>query len=178
MTRILRRLLFTSLLFCILFSVPVFAKPSASTVKKAYTTYRSKKGISQYKLIDVDKNGILDMAYCKNERIGLCSYSSKTKKVVLAKVSAVLGKGAAKFYYNKSKHYFGWCTGSTGGGQYSIYKLSGTKATRKIYLVWRNSKGAARPYQKLNGTSISSSRLDQEIQKIWKYGQVEFEKYM
>ena len=161
------------MLMLLLIAVPVSAKPAKSTVKKAYQTYRIKKGINQYKLVNIDKNGILDMIYCKDERMGVCSYKASKKKVVLVKRAPMTGKAPLTVYYNKSKHYFGWCQGDTGGGKYTIYKMEGTKAKSTISIKWANGKFEP-AYQKLNGKNISDTQLNKEIQKIWKYRSVTF----
>ena len=162
------------LMLLLLIAVPVSAKPSKSTVKKAYQTYRIKKGIHQYKLVDVDKNGVQDMLYCKDERMGVCSYKTSKKKVVLVKRAPMTGKAPLTLYYNKSKHYFGWCQGDTGGGKYTIYKLKGTKAKSAIAIKWAN--GRLQPaYWKKNGKNISKAQFDKEVQKIWKYKTITFE---
>ena len=162
------------MLILLLVAVPVSAKPSKATVKKSYETYRIKKGIYQYKLVDIDKNGILDMIYCKDERMGVCSYKSSKKKVVLVKRAPMTGKAPLTVYYNKSKHYFGWCQADTGGGKYAIYKLKGTRAKSAIMIKWAN--GRLQPaYHKKNGKSISDEQFNKEVQKIWKYKTVKFE---
>ena len=70
------------MLITIITVVPVYAKPSKKTVANAYKTYRTSKGIKQYKLVDIDKNGIKEMIYYKDLSCGFCTYSAKTKKVV------------------------------------------------------------------------------------------------
>ena len=166
-------LILFAILACLCAAIPVSAKPSASTVKNAYDKYKSKKGISCSLYVDIDKNGIVDMIYTRNGALGVCSYSSSKKKVVKVKEVAGTGKAPSKVYYNTSKHYFGWCTGSTGGGDYYIYKLKGTTATRKIHLKWRNQKGGG-PYNKLNGKTISDAEFDKQKNKIWNYKSIQF----
>ena len=166
-------LILFAILACLCAAIPVSAKPSANTVKNAYDKYKSKKGISRSLYVDIDKNGIVDMIYTRNGALGVCSYSSSIKKVVKVQEVAGTGKAPSKVYYNTSKHYFGWCSGSTGGGDYYIYKLKGTTATRKIHLKWRNQKGGG-PYNKLNGKPISDAEFDKQKNKIWNYKSIQF----
>ena len=166
-------LILFAILACLCAAIPVSAKPSANTVKNAYDKYKSKKGIYRNLYVDIDKNGIVDMIYTGNGALGVCSYSSSIKKVVKVQEVAGTGKAPSKVYYNTSKHYFGWCSGSTGGGDYYIYKLKGTTATRKIHLKWRNQKGGG-PYNKLNGKTISDAEFDKQKNKIWNYKSIQF----
>ena len=73
MRRIIATLL---LLLCvsIIFTIPVFATPSRTIVTKAYNSYQKKKGISQYKLIDIDKNGVKEMLYYSDGRVVYLSH--------------------------------------------------------------------------------------------------------
>ena len=166
-------LILFAILACLCAAIPVSAKPSANTVKNEYEKYKSKKGIYRSLYVDIDKNGIVDMIYTRNGALGVCSYSSSKKKVVKVKEVAGTGKAPSKVYYNTSKHYFGWCTGSTGGGDYYIYKLKGTTATRKIHLKRRKQKGGG-PYNKLNGKTISDAEFDKQKNKIWNYKSIQF----
>ena len=165
-------LILFAILACLCAAIPVSAKPSATTVKM-HMKNKSKKGIYRSLYVDIDKSGIVDMIYTRNGALGVCSYSSSIKKVVKVQEVAGTGKAPSKVYYNTSKHYFGWCTGSTGGGDYYIYKLKGTTATRKIHLKWRNQKGGG-PYNKLNGKTISDAEFDKQKNKIWNYKSIQF----
>ena len=165
-------LILFAILACLCAAIPVSAKPSATTVKM-HMKNKSKKGIYRSLYVDIDKSGIVDMIYTRNGALGVCSYSSSIKKVVKVQEVAGTGKAPSKVYYNTSKHYFGWCSGSTGGGDYYIYKLKGTTATRKIHLKWRNQKGGG-PYNKLNGKTISDAEFDKQKNKIWNYKSIQF----
>ena len=165
-------LILFAILACLCAAIPVSAKPSATTVKM-HMKNKSKKGIYRSLYVDIDKSGIVDMIYTRNGALGVCSYSSSIKKVVKVQEVAGTGKAPSKVYYNTSKHYLGWCSGSTGGGDYYIYKLKGTTATRKIHLKWRNQKGGG-PYNKLNGKTISDAEFDKQKNKIWNYKSIQF----
>lgn len=160
------------LVLSMLCAVPVCAAPSAKIVENAYSVYRRKRGVTNYKLVDIDKNGIKEMLFITSEyRIGVCSYSKAKKKVVkLASVN--MGKYYPYVYYNKGKKQFALSNADTGGARYWVYKVSGAKAKRVKTLK------SARQYPSfnykfyINGKRKSQAAFERAYRKIlkWKKG--------
>ena len=69
----------------IVWILPIKAEAGTSkkTVTNAYEKYAGKHDIEYVDQIDIDGNGIKEMLYFGNgNKVGICSYSAKKKKVV------------------------------------------------------------------------------------------------
>ena len=170
----MKKVILTKAIVCLLFIVffiqpfqLVHAAPSSSTIKKAYASYRKKKGITQYKLVDIDKNGIIDMIYYKSRKAGICSYHAKKKKAVAVKMSKDLMRSSS-VYYNKRKHLFAWLCVGYGCGNAYVFKLKGTKCAFLKEIEW--DRGFAR----INGKVVSEPEGDAALNEIMRYKEVCF----
>ena len=110
----------------------------AGDLANTYQNFRVSRGISRYKIVDIDGNGIVDMLYRKQDGLGVATFNHHTGRVVTVKEIATTGDGALKIYYKPGKRYFAWAYQDGTGGRYILYKMYGTKAARNMTLQWKN----------------------------------------
>ena len=161
--------LFLLMICAMLFALPAEAAVSAKTVTKAYSAWKAGRGITNSKQVDIDKNGIKEFMWMNRTKgtYGICTYSAAKKKVI-SLGSNTISKAYFTIYYNTAKHYYAWCTASTGGADWYVYKLNGTAKQRVWFLQSRNRK-AGGPWYKNNGKHISYAAFDKMYRQIIKY---------
>ena len=168
-----RIVLVAALLVLFLLPLSVSAKPSKATVTKSYTTYRKKEGITRYKLVDIDNNGIQEMIYYRRFQCGFCTYDAK-KKNVLPLAEVEVGHSIPFAYYSTKKHTVILYTLTTKTSDTFEYLLSGKKISLQTHLVYDNTeRGGAKYY--INGKKVSQKKNAKWWNKVKKtYTKVSF----
>ena len=154
-------------LIFILFLILLLSVPVSASSSTAYTKYRRKKGISNYRLVDIDKNGTDEMLYVtKNSNYGVCTYKGgKVKKLA----SVNLGKYYPFIYYNTKKHQFSLTNSDTGGARYWVYQVNGSKAKLVKTLKSERQYPTFDYYFYINGKRTTQKKFQKAYQAIFKW---------
>ena len=155
-------------ILCIGMTVPVMAASSKyNAAVSSYKKYmRGKRG--SYKIVDVDGNGIPELLM-HNSSAGINevrTYNPKTRKNV--RVGSIgYGKGYnLPIKYSRSCHTVMVCNANTGGSEYYIYKIKGTKATRVVRAERFNGK--FKSGYAINGRKVGYSTYNRTINRYMK----------
>ena len=157
-----------TVILCMGMTVPVMAASSKyNAAVSSYKKYmRGKRG--SYKIVDVDGNGIPELLM-HNSSAGINevrTYNPKTRKNV--RVGSIgYGKGYnLPIKYTRSCHTVMVCNANTGGSEYYIYKIKGTKATRVVRAERFNGK--FKSGYAINGRKVSYSTYNKTINRYMK----------
>ena len=159
---------------CSVLSVPASAGTTVPhVVEKAYYQYREANNVTQYRMADLDRDGVQDMIFRKGKGIGVCTWNPDKIRVVRTAWAPTTGTSPRKVWYRPSAHKFAWCVTNEYGGEYRVYKLDGNAVSSVQTLSWKNHK-AGGPYYMINGKKVSRSKFDKKVHAIWKYKTVSF----
>ena len=153
---------------------------SKETVKKAYEKYANKHAIEYYEQKDIDGNGIKEMLYYGNgNKVGVCSYNTKKKKVVAIK-SVNIGKGAPIIYTNKKKHSVFMLQSDTGGHKGYAVKIKGTgkiKTTKLVFKWGRKYGKKEETITTINGRKVSNKKYQKRLKTYLKWKAIPLDSY-
>lgn len=155
-----------SLCMIVLLAAPAAAGTSAkaAAAKKAYTDYMKKRSVTYYRLTDLDKNGVPELLLCENYGVyKLCTYNSKTKKVIVRKETFDKWWNPENFRYNLSKNRVLLTGASTGGATFTIVKVQGLNIkTIRTLESRRNYPGFSYTYY-VNKKKVSEKTFDKYL---------------
>ena len=152
------------LVSCFILSSSISAAPSKKTVTLAYRSYCAQNKYKAVKQLDIDGNGIRDLVYQNHANYGVCTYDSKTKKVIKL-ASADMGRsyGQGKLYYRKG--YFFLYHLDTQSYTFYRYRIKGKKITntKTFHADLRNYR------YYVNGRPVSNRLFTKYINTIHSY---------
>ena len=155
-----------AVILCMGMTVPAMAASSRyyNAAVSSYKKYvKGKRG--SYKIVDIDGNGIPELLM-HNSSAGINeirTYNPKTRKNVRA-ASVGYGKGYNfPIKYSRTCHTVMLCNANTGGTEYCIYRVRGTKATRIVKAERFN--GRFQKGYKVNGKRVSGSTYSRSVKK-------------
>lgn len=110
----------------------------AEAAKASYRAYIRQVSSEEYKIVDIDKNGIPELVIHTPSQNTVFTYQySKKKRIKLKSVNC--GKGyAMPLKYNVKKHQVEIPRGDTGGYTIRFYRVKGTGISQVKKFEWRN----------------------------------------
>jgi len=145
---------------------------------EAYEAYKKNQGISDYRLMDIDGDGISEMLFFIEDQAtcGVCTY--KDGEVVML-ASMELGRtypGSAPVYYQTNLHQFALTGSSTGYVIYCVYELNNGTATEVQTIEKSRQKPGFTYKQFINGTEVTEDAFYNAVNSIWGWPNVDFMK--
>ena len=147
-------------------TVPAYSK-TTNDYKKIYKEYLEEKGYDgNYKFVDFDDNGMIEMIY-KDYYTNIIFTMTKTGKVKVAKKIGA-GKGyAAPAMYSVKKNRICLFHADTGGSDYNLYKVKGTKVVLITRCKYTNGKHDEISY-KINRKNVDEEEYNEKSNEITK----------
>ena len=164
--RLLLIIMLSVVMIVCLSTVPTYAK-TKNEYKKIYKEYLKDNNYDgNYKFADFDNNGSLEVLY-KDYDTNIIFTMTKSGKVKKAK-EIEAGKGyAAPAMYSVKKNRICFFHADTGGSDYNLYKVKGTKVMLITRCKYTNGKFGDISY-KINRKSVSREKYNKKVDKITK----------